>query len=444
MDPLLALTLRVLMRHKDWVQYQTFLDTSAFPNAVAVAIYEVLEAAHAKSNKDVSEMTLRSRISAAYKLKRKDELLSAVDHIMEVEEDDLDDAEDAIRQYTARTLALKMAGYVSARADGPTLDYTHVAEMASRANIVAHGQLSSRVESREAGLPGDEDMVRHTVPLGLHPELDAKLMGGMAVGELLLLLALFGVGKTSYLYRIVTNFVQAGEGVLCFTKEIAPYKCWNRYYQGLTGLTSTELLTAQKLVKKRKNDVPGYMWMENYCGQKLSPSIVKAIGEEMLAKEEPLTAIMIDYMQICTPDGRFQNNFEGLSQMVVDFREVANYLGVKMISAWQVKREGWVKNVFGPDDIARSWDAVQHADIIGGLNQTEEEKGNNYLRLKLMKQREDPDLPLYELHSDMRRLIIGPWDKRKEAVDANVDSRSRSGVRKDRRSAGKRRRTGGV
>lgn len=446
MDPLLAITLRALMTHTDWVRYRSIIDEDVFPNTTAAAIYEVLRMLHTKYKRNVSERVLRARITAGYKLKRRDKMLNAVDYIMDVEEEDLESIEDTIRQYAARELVLKASGYIVSRVGGPTLDYTHAADMVNAAKAVALGELSDRVESRDAGLPGDEDMVRHAIALGLHPELDALLHGGIGIGELLLFLAPFSGGKTSYLYRLATNWVQAGEGVLCFTKEIAPYKCWNRYYQGLTGLTSTEMLTAHDLIDTARNDVPGSIWMENYCSRKLTPAIVKSIGEDMLSKDEPLTSIIIDYMQICTPNrsGYKQRKDEALSEMVVDFREVANYLGVRMGSAWQVNREGYGKDTFKADNIALSWDATQHADVLIGLNQSEDERRNNYMRAKLMKQREDPDLPMFELHSDMRRLIIGPWLKRKEAVDDNLGSRRRSGVRNNRGGSTKKRRAGGV
>jgi replicative DNA helicase len=303
---------------------------------------------------------------------------------------------------------------VVSHGDSATFDYAIPAKIMADAARVSHGQMQRAVASAEAPLPGDAELERRVVPLGLSAELDACLMGGVGYGELLVYLAPPCRGKTSYLWRTATNAAQVGRNVLGVTLEINGRKCWQRHYQCLTHLTNTELADARDLVVAERDRMPGKLWVHDYSYSKYTPTMLQADVEQMRAEGHDVDYIMIDYMEIMSASetvyGKGSGKHVFLGDMVTDLRRVANALNVPIITAWQINRQGADRYVFTPQDISECWEVVKIADIIIGLNQGELEQANNVMRAKVMKQREDTALPLVYLHSDLRRMIVKPLE----------------------------------
>lgn len=409
MDALLRLTLRSLMFRRKWTAYRHIIDEQTFNSSVASSIYQLLLELHAASKRNVSKVALTAAVEATTGGKHKKELLAAVDELMEVDKDDLEDADYAIRQYVARTKALKASTLVGLHVDDPQFSYAVPARMLADAARISSGAAQERLCASSAGLPGDATLERHAVPLGLSPKLDTALLGGVGRGELLVLLAPPKRGKTSYLWRMATNAVLAGETVLAVTMEIRPRKCWLRYYQSLTGLTYTEMVKNRQLIAARRAQAKGDIVLLDYSSQRFTPNMLETEIEQAWDDGLPISFVMIDYLEIMQPSygwGHTGKNFSSLGDMVVDVRQLAGRFDLPVVTAWQVNRVGTDKTVFCSTDISESYEVIKHADIILGLNQSNEELRNNIMRMQVMEQRESPERPLIHLHSDMTRNLI--------------------------------------
>ena len=415
MEPLLAVTLRSLMIRRNWNNYRSILSDESFPNTNASAVYQLLLDLHAVNKRNVTEKTLRIAADATLSADRATEIGGVIDSIMGVTKGEIDDAEYAIRKYVARGLSFKAARMVVTHGDSPAFDYGIPAALMSRAANVAQNKLQERQEACQAGLPGDAEMVRKCIPLGIHPDLDKELMGGVGRGELLIVLAPPERGKTSYLWRMATNAVLGKENVVAYTLEIARYKCFLRYYQGLTGLTNSEMARQPQLVAARRAQArkKGTLWVNDFSSIKFTPSMLEADLEQMFDEGLDPTYVMIDYMEMMFPTGGFGykgKSSASLGEMVQEIRQIGVQFNVPIVSAWQINRPGAEKIVYSSTDISESWEVIKVADIILGLNQGPIELNNMVMRLKTMKQREDTSRGLHYLHSDLRRLIIHPLE----------------------------------
>lgn len=429
MDPVLAVTLRALMRRKDWNAYRHLLSDESFPNAQAAAIYSMLSILHDKNRRNVTENALRLSIHATYGEDRAAELGTVVDAIMEVSRGDLDDAEYAIPRYAANGLATKAARMVLVHGDDPKFEYDIPARIMGQAAQAARGKLQERVDASKGGLPGDPDMVRRVVPLGLHAGLDKELAGGVGNGELLIVLAPPERGKTSYLWRMATNAALEHHRVAAYTLEIATYKCKIRYYQSLTGMTTSELIANRQEVSARRAQAArkGSMLIHNFNQTIFTPSMLDADIEQMFDEGLNPTYIMVDYLELMQPDGTGYNakrDWQSLGLMVNQVRQTAQRYDIPIVTAWQVKREGALKDLFTTTDVSESWECIKLADIIIGLNQSEAEQGHNVMRIRTMKQREDPSRQIWTCYSDMRRNVITEIENREVALASqNLNAR---------------------
>ena len=81
-------------------------------------------------------------------------------------------------------------------------------------------------------------------------------------------------------------------------------------------------------------------------------------------------------------------------------------LQIPVMTAWQVNREGSDCHNVELRHVSESWEIIKHADTILALQQSDGERDNRIMRLRLLKQRESTERPQVYLHSDLDRMVI--------------------------------------
>ena len=103
-------------------------------------------------------------------------------------------------------------------------------------------------------------------------------------------------------------------------------------------------------------------------------------------------------------------------------RAVAVACEVPILTAWQVNREGSDQHNVELRHVSESWDVIKHADAIIALNQTEAERDERIMRMRILKQRESTERPQVYLHADLNRMVIrdaqGDTDGATTSLDA--------------------------
>ena len=257
----------------------------------------------------------------------------------------------------------------------------------AKAHNVSQETYTAVRSSRTVGLPGDEDMARVATGFGYAPELDAALGGGIASGELGILLAPPKRGKTSYLISAAAHAARQGHCVAYFTLEIPETKVYLRYFQSLVHLTYTEMVAQRQLVGARREQVKGEFRVIDCSTFHLTPAMVVGKVEELRDEGYPVSYVIIDYVELMYPNegfGRAGASSRALGDMVLDIRRNGGLLKGPTYSAWQINRGGSDKMIFGTSDVSECWEIIKHADIILGQNQGPQELAGNVMRLKVM------------------------------------------------------------
>ena len=225
--------------------------------------------------------------------------------------------------------------------------------------------------------------------------MDEHLGGGVGQGEMLIWLAGYGQGKTSYLINQGVKIAKTGRTVLHISLEISAAKCMQRVDQALTGFNREERLANPGTVMASRKGLNGQYFVKDWSHAKVTVDDIKAIVRRMEARGTKVDTIMLDYLELMAP---LRNNRNGerfnFSAVAKDVRSLANELGVSINTAWQVNRSGYEKNVISAVDVSECWDIVKHADIILGLNQSDEERNQKILRVNIIKQRESTARPI--------------------------------------------------
>jgi replicative DNA helicase len=400
-----------------------------FTDNIALALYGHIESLHTAVDGDFTLQDLRVNVIGQYRQgeTRADELLEVIDGIEETPEVNSGALRHSVDKFTKREYLAKAAQYIATNLSEDNLDAGIAYDLVQRAVDIGQGVNSEIMDLSESGVPGEVDDRSAICSLGISPELDSCLGGGVASGELLLFLAPPCRGKTSYLCAVGARAAAQGRKVLHVTLEIAARRVARRYDATLTGLTRVEMIDRPRTVVAGRTQLTkagGFVKIKDWSYMDVCPNDVKALVKRMRAKGDEVDLVIIDYLElmVSNPKQRFARREQRheYGQLGKDIRAASVELDLPVITAWQVNRQGSNLDVVNLEHVSECWDIIKHADIILGMNQSAEELRNAQLRMGVLKQRDGTNRPTVTLHSDLDRNQVRDLRDREIVTDITI------------------------
>lgn len=236
------------------------------------------------------------------------------------------------------------------------------------------------------------------VPTGL-PRLDDWMGGGLGEGELGVIMGLTGSGKSQLLTHFGASAVEEGLHVLHVTLEMSLPMLWRRYDRRLTKLLEKDIARKFKALSKQLRDVN--LVCAHYPAYQLTP---KALLSAISKRKRP-DLLLVDYGAIMASDkGTEQERFR-VAEIYAGLRNIANEFRCPVWSAIQVNRTGVSSSQSEGDfitsaQVAESWMAMAHCDVILTWNQTLGEYQDKRGRLYIDKNRELESGLVDTVHAD--------------------------------------------
>lgn len=229
------------------------------------------------------------------------------------------------------------------------------------------------------------------VPTGLH-HVDVALGGGLAAGELGVVLAPPNRGKSMLLVNIGVG--AAGPvghlNVLHFTHEMSERVVAKRYGARLVFRFpkrddvveyENELLDATKML-------PGNIRIVHELAGVATIETLRSKVRQLIDLGFRPDLIIDDYPDLLAPTyHKRQRRFE-LIQIFRDLRALGSEFGVPVWAATQTNRSAVSKEIVTMADLAEAFEKAAIADVILALCQTAEEEANKLCRLYLAKVRD--------------------------------------------------------
>lgn len=191
-----------------------------------------------------------------------------------------------------------------------------------------------------------EHLMQHQdEPLGLPSgfrDLD-QLLGGLQRSDLLIFAGRPGMGKTSFLLSIALNTAKVGARVAIFTMEMGYEQITQRFMSMETGINTQRLRAGQIDQKEWARFVQASGRMGNLGifiddTPALTPLQMRTKCRR-LAHEFGLDLVIVDYMQLMSAGGQYENNrVQEISYISRAIKELARELNVPVISAAQLSR----------------------------------------------------------------------------------------------------------
>ena len=244
--------------------------------------------------------------------------------------------------------------------------------------------------SRTVALPG--------VPSGIR-ELDV-LLGNFQKGDVYILAARPGQGKTSLELSVLLNAARLGKRCAFFSLEMSRNKVTSRLIAQETGLNVQMLNTGKLSDDQWPTFTAGIECMEKlpiYIDDTpaISPAQVLTRCRRLILDSRPLDLVAIDYLQLMKSGGKAENRTQEIGLISRSLKTLAKELDVPVLAAAQLNREIEKRADRRPQlsDLRESGGLEQDADVVVFLYQPDPENntaGTLQTDLIVAKQRNGP------------------------------------------------------
>ena len=245
-------------------------------------------------------------------------------------------------------------------------------------------------------------MNRQVCPTGIK-ELDAPsiLQGGLGRGEIGVVTANTGVGKSHWLVEMGANAMRVGKNVLHYTFELTEHSVGLRYDSNLCDIPSNEVQDRKKdVLEKYEGMELGRLIIKEYPTGAASSVTIKNHIEKLALKGFTPSIIIIDYADIMRSTRSYDSLRHELKLIYEELRNLAMDLNIPIWTASQANRESASSEIVGLENMSEAYGKAMVADVVISLSRRAQEKASGIGRLFVAKNRAGRDGILFPIKID--------------------------------------------
>jgi replicative DNA helicase len=255
-----------------------------------------------------------------------------------------------------------------------------------------------------------QDLKRSTVPTKWEP-INDLMDGGLGPGELGVVVAPSGVGKTWILTAIGAEAVRRGLSVVHYTMELSEHYVGARYDTVFTGIPSADLKDKKEEVKSRIKNLRGRLLVKYFPPKGVTVKKLQQHIEKMITLDNKPDVIIVDYADLLlSRSTKNDSTYQEQGGVYIDLRGMSGELEIPIWTASQTNRSAIDSEVIEADKIADSYAKVMNADFIMSWSRKSKDKLNNTARAHIMKNRFGQDGITFPCKMDTNTGYIEVYD----------------------------------
>jgi replicative DNA helicase len=233
------------------------------------------------------------------------------------------------------------------------------------------------------------EAARHTITTGWDV-IDDLMDGGLAPGELGVVMAAAGIGKSWLLINIAAHAVKAGKTVIHYTLELNENYVGQRYDSVIMGINAQNLKNYQDDIVTKMESLPGELIIKYYPTKSVGIMGLKAHVEKTIMQGKSPDLIIVDYADLLKVNTK-KDKHEALEELYEELRGMAGEYKIPIWTASQAGRSALEEDIIEADKIASSYGKVMVADFLMSLSRKVEDKMSGTGRGHVIKNRFGPD-----------------------------------------------------
>ena len=236
--------------------------------------------------------------------------------------------------------------------------------------------------------------------------IDDLCKGGLGRGELGVVSAPTGAGKSMVLVHLGAQAIKAGKTVVHYTLELAPTVIASRYDSCLTGISLSQLHSYKDGIYETVKDLEGQLIIKEYPTKSASPNSINNHLERLAQRDIKPDLIIVDYADLLRPNIVRKEKRHELETIYEDLRAIAQRSECPCYTASQTNRSGLNAEVITMESISEAFNKCFVADFIFSVSRTIQDKTTNGGRVFLAKNRNGPDGLIYPIFMDTATVKI--------------------------------------
>ena len=240
---------------------------------------------------------------------------------------------------------------------------------------------------------------RHPIPMGI-PGIDRLLKGGLARGEIGVILAPTGVGKSTLLTKISNHAFNLGYNVLQIFFEDNPKIIQRKHITLWTKVHPDELTTKKEEVMAKVKEIKDSM--ENKLILKKLPSDtvtmlqIKGQIRKMIADGIKIDMVLLDYIDCVVPDKNLGDEWKSEGSVMRGFESMCHELDLVGWTATQGNRSSISSEVVTTDQMGGSIKKAQVGHVIISVAKSLQQKEMKLATIAITKSRIGDDGVVFE------------------------------------------------
>jgi replicative DNA helicase len=243
-----------------------------------------------------------------------------------------------------------------------------------------------------------EEDYRHPVPMGI-PGIDRLLKGGLAKGEIGVILAPTGVGKSTILTKIANTAFNMGYNVLQIFFEDNPKIIQRKHFTIWTGIAPDDLANHKDEVLSKiteiKETMKNKLILKKLASDSVTMQQIKNQVRKMIADGDKIDMILLDYIDCVLPDIA-QDEWKAEGSVMRGFEAMCHELDLVGWTATQGNRSSISSEVVTTDQMGGSIKKAQVGHVIITVAKTLQQKEMNLATIAITKSRLGKDGVVFE------------------------------------------------
>jgi replicative DNA helicase len=244
----------------------------------------------------------------------------------------------------------------------------------------------------------DEDY-RHPIPMGIKG-IDKLLKGGLAKGEIGVILAPTGVGKTTILSKISNTAFNLGYNVLQIFFEDNPKIIQRKHFTMWTGIEPDNLVQNKEEVMSKiteiKETMQNRLVLKKLASDTMTMSQIKNQVRKMIADGVKLDMVLLDYIDCVLPESSSKDEWKAEGSVMRGFEAMCHELDLVGWTATQGNRASISSEVVTTDQMGGSIKKAQVGHVIISVAKTLQQKEMGLATIAITKSRLGQDGVVFE------------------------------------------------
>ena len=215
--------------------------------------------------------------------------------------------------------------------------------------------------------------------------------GGLGPGELGVVVAPAGIGKSWVLQAIGAGAIKDGMSVVHYTLELNESYTGLRYDSIFSGFASQNLKFHKDEVKSKLDDLDGNLVVKYYPTKTASVQTLSAHLQRMITLGTKVDMVILDYGDLLRDINNNKEVRHALGNIYEDLRGLAGEYEIPVWTASQANRSALEEDVIQAEKVAESYQKVMTADFVVSLSRKVGDKIANTGRFHIIKNRFGPD-----------------------------------------------------